>query len=475
MRNPAVNWSEGMFLRPHHFQAAERYWDELVTQNINFSSPYAYGLQKVIISAEALANGSLEFGGLRARWKDGTIIAQDENHVERVELKERLDPATVGPEPVTAYLALPNLQEGQPNVAMNSSSGTQRYTEFRRAADDESVGGNRQEIALRTLNYRILFSHEELSGFDTIPIARLVKSETEDGQFLIDSSYFPPSMTIQSWPELAGIVRAIYDVIGSRIQSLGEIIQSKSISLSSQSQGDLEKILLLNTLNEAYGELSCLAFAAGVHPLVAYTALCRIVGKCSIFGPGLTIDKVPKYDHEDLATIFKWALEAIRKLVFSVKEDEYEQRYFVGSGRGMMVQLEPEWFGLEWDWYFGVDPVNIGRDECLQLLKKSIDWKLGSSDKVEHYMTVQQPGVKLRPVPQVPRALPSRGNWVYFQIKREDDAWNHVQVTQTMAMRVRSEQIANLDTLEGKRRLRLAISGRTYGMEFAVFAVRKQV
>lgn len=475
MRNPAVNWCEGMFLRPHHFQAAERYWDELASLNTNFSNPYAYGLQKVTISAEALANGSLEFGSLRARWKDGTIIAQDENHIERVELTERLDLTKIGNNPVTAYLAIPTLQEGQANVAINSTGGHYRYIEFHRPIDDESVGGNRQEIALRTLNYRILFSHEELSGFDTIPIARLVKSQADDGHFLIDSNYFPPAMTIQSWPELAGVVRAIYDVIGSRIQSLSEVVREKSITLSSQSQGDLEKILLLHSLNEASGELSCLAFASGVHPLVAYTALCRIVGKCSIFGPGLTIEKVPRYDHEDLATIFRWALDRIRKLIYSVKGDEYEQRYFQGSGRGMLVQLEPEWFGLEWDWYFGVDPVNISRDECIHLLKDSIDWKLGSSDKVEQYMTLQKPGIKLKPVAQIPRALPSRGNWVYFQIRREEDAWKHVQVTQTLAMRVRSDQIANLDTLEGARRLRLAIDGKTHGLEFAIFAVRNRI
>lgn len=475
MRNPAVNWSEGMFLRPHHFQAAERNRDETLAANIDFCSPFAYGLQYVAISADALANGCLEFGGLRARWKDGTVIAQEESHVERVELADRLDPAEVGNDPVTAYLALPVLQEGQPNVAIGSTGGLQRFVEFRRQADDESVGGNRQEVGLRALNYRVLFSHEPLTGFDILPIARLVKSAGEDGQYVVDPNYFPPSLSTQAWPELSSVLRAIFDSIGSRIQTLSDTIGEKKITLSSQSQGDLEKMLLLHSLNEAYGELSVVAFAAGIHPLVAYTTLCRIIGRCAIFGDGLTLNNAPKYDHEDLATIFRWALEQIRKLIFSIKEDAYEQRYFIGSGRGMLVQLEPEWFGMEWDWYFGVDPVNIGRDECFQLLKDSIDWKLGSADKVEEYMTMRKRGVKLRPVPQVPRALPSRGNWVYFQIRREDDAWNHVQVTQTMAMRVRSEQIANLDSLEGARRLRLAIDGKAYGLEFAVFAVRKRV
>ena len=86
MRNPAVNWAEGMFLRPQHFQAADRHWNELTSLGVNYFSPYLYGLQRVTISAEALANGSLELGSLRARWKDGTIIAQEDNHVERVEL-----------------------------------------------------------------------------------------------------------------------------------------------------------------------------------------------------------------------------------------------------------------------------------------------------------------------------------------------------------------------------------------------------
>lgn len=475
MRNPAVNWSEGMFLRPHHFQAADRFWAECLANNIDFCTPYAYGLQRISISQEALTNGCLEISGLRARWKDGTVVAQDENHVERLELKQRLDSKVTGGEPVTALLALPGLQEGQPNVARDESGGLFRYREFPRPFDDESLGGNRQEILLRSLNYRILFSHEDSSGFDTIPLLRLKPSESMDGQYVVDANYFPPSLTIQAWPDLAGVVRAICDVIGSRIHALSEIVRDKNITLSSQAQGDLEKIFLLHALNSAYGELSCLAFAAGVHPLVAYTALCRIVGSFSIFGAELTISDIPKYDHEDLATIFKWALDRIRELIFSVKQDEYEQRYFVGAGRGMQVQLEPEWFGLEWDWYFGVDPVNVGRDALMHLLKNTIDWKLGSSDKVEHYMTVQQPGVKLRTASHVPSALPSRGNWVFFAIKREGDAWQHVQATQTLAMRVRSEQIANLDSLEGSRRLRLAIDGKAYGLEFAVFAVRKRV
>ncbi|MCC6511035.1 MAG: type VI secretion system baseplate subunit TssK [Pirellulaceae bacterium] len=464
-----------MFLRPHHFQAADRHLSELVsTQNL-FDHPYGYGVQGLSISAEALAAGTLEIRGLRARLKDGTVINQGTGQVDRIELAKRIDLRALGNAPLLVYLAVASMQEGRPNVSLTGPSVHQRYSAVSLEADDEVSGHNRQEVSLRRLNVNFMFSTDDLSGFETLPILRLIKDPADESLFRIDPSYFPPALSVQSWPELAEVMRAIYDILVSRNQTLAAMIKDKGITLSSQSPGDMEKIILLHLLNESIGELTCLAFASGVHPLVAYTSLCRIVGQCSLFGERMLIESVPRYNHEDLATIFRWAMERIRKLIMSVKEDECEQRYFVGAGRGMHVNLEPEWFGAEWDWYFGVDPINIGKDECYRLLKGPIDWKLGSSDKVEEYMTLKKPGVTMKAVQQVPRALPNRGNWVFFQIKREEDAWKHVQLTQTMAMRVRVEQISNLASLEGARRLRLAINGQAYGLEFAIFAVRKRV
>ncbi|MBX3421522.1 MAG: type VI secretion system baseplate subunit TssK [Pirellulaceae bacterium] len=472
MRNPAVNWFEGMFLRPHHFQAADRYWNELLATQVNFGGAYGYGVFHVNLSTKALSNGILEFTGLRARWHSGTVVSQEDNHVERIALAERL--TSVGAQPVMVYLAIPMIQEGQPNLT-RTAGGMCRYVEFPRQCDEEAEGGNRQEVSLKKVNYRVLLAHEELTGFEVIPLTRIVKVHAEEGGLAIDADYFPPVLTIQSWPQLAGVMRAIFDLIGSRLQVLSEIIKDKNISLSSQAQGDAEKMLLIQVLNQAYGELNCLAFAAGVHPLVAYTALCKIVGMCTIFGDRIGLDNVPRYDHDDLATIFRWAHDQIRKLIYAVKEDDYEQRYFVGSGTGMMVQLEPDWFGLEWDWYFGVDPINVSKDECVELLANLVDWRLGSADQVEQYMVNRQPGVKLKPVPQAPRALPSRGNWVYYQIRRDGHPWQHVQSTQTMAMRVKTQQVANLDSLEGTRRLRLSVGSKMYSLEFAIFAVRKRI
>lgn len=472
MRNPAVNWFEGMFLRPHHFQAADRYWQETVAEQVDFTSAYSYGVFQVNISADALKNGVLEFSGLKARWHSGTIVSQSETQVERVALAQRM--AGVGSQTVMIYLGIPIMLEGQPNAGRDLG-GLRRFVQFPRECDEEVEGGNRQEVILREVNCRVLLAHEDLTGFEILPLARLTRSPGDAAGLMLDPNYFPPALTVQSWAELSAVMRTIFDLMGSRQKILCEVIREKNISLSSHSHGDADKMVLLQVLNQALGELNCLAFARGVHPLVAYTALCRIVGACSIFGEHPGLDSVPRYDHDDLAFIFRWAHDQIRRLIYAVKEDDYEQRYFVGSGPGMMVQLEPAWFGLEWDWYLGVDPINVSKDECLELLGGKVDWRLGSSDQVHRYFVNLQPGVGLKSLTQAPGVLPSRGNWLYYRVRNDGIPWQHVQATQTLAMRVNTQHIANLDSLEGSRRLRLSVESKIYSLEFAIFAVRKRV
>jgi type VI secretion system protein ImpJ len=475
MQNPSVHWSEGMFLRPHHFQASDRYWSEMSGLHSRMDHPYGYGVFNVSVSQEAIGNGILELVGLQARLRDGTIVSNEANHVESIDLSVRLASGDSVNKPITVFLATPIASEGRANVSRDGSDSKARFAALVREVDDDSTGGNRQEIKLRKVNARIMFSTDDTAGFDTVPIMRLVPNASANAKFAVDASYFPPSLTTRSWSELDALMRELRNFIGSRIKTMSTVIQDKGITLSTQVHGDLEKILLMHVLNESYGELSCLAFASGVHPLVAYTTLCSIVGRCSIFSPTHAIEEVPRYDHDDLARIFRWAADLIRQLINSVKEDECIQRNFIGAGRGMHVALEPEWFGAEWEWYFGVSPINLGLEECIQLLKGQIDWKLGASDKVEQYMTQRQPGLKLRSVQQLPRGLSNRGKWVFFQIRLDDEPWKQVQLAQTMAMRVRTDQISNLDSLEGNRRLHVTVSGQAYGLEFAIFAVKKRI
>lgn len=476
MRYLPVHWSEGMFLRPQHFQAADRYWTELIGTSQRWDCHYNYGVQAIRISNEALTNYHVEITSCHARMRDGTLVVLDAgNEPDRVSLKEAF---AAEPE-VLVYLAIPKLSLGRPNTTLSAGSVDQRYTATAISVPDEVAGANDQEIMFRTHNVRLMLSTQDLSGFEVLPVARVKRASEGEATPQLDGDYFPPMLTTEAWQPLGlGIVRAIYDVIGEKIEVLSDRAVQRGMTLASQEPGDLEDLMMLMVLNQAYGSLGSLAFASGIHPLVAYTELCRIVGQFSIFDPSRRAPEVPRYDHDDLARIFKWVRIQIERLIGSRRKLDYEQRFFIGADRGMEVALDAKWLHSGWQWYVGVKADSATEREVRELLQPGkLDWKLGSSQQVDLIFKHGIPGIGLRDLDQPPRALPTRQGWVYYEVRREPDnaAWKDILATQTMAMRLNENLISNLAELKGQRKIEVSALGKRNVLEFALFAVSTQV
>ncbi len=320
-------------------------------------------------------------------------------------------------------------------------------------------------------------SADDMSRFDALPLARFLccQSESADGQTLnwkLDDRYCPPVLHITAWADLYDALRGLLDYLTSRSKVLAQVVRESNLSMESV-RDDLQQLHMLNLLNESVAELSCLLGTQGLHPLIAYTCLCRVAGRCAVNGPTRLFEPLPGYDHEDLAYNFRIVLERIRKLVGSTKKDECQKRYFVGTGRSLVVQLNPEWLRSSWELYFGIELFHTSREQALVLLKDKLHWKLGSPNVVQQYVKRSLPGVKVRPVKDLPRALPNQSDWIYFRIKQEDETWDEVKMTHNLAIWCDESQIANLSTLEGARTLRLSVDGKIYAMEFALFAVHR--
>jgi type VI secretion system protein ImpJ len=489
MQNLPVHWYEGLFLRPQHFQAADRYWSENAHTSQQWDHPYHYGLHAVEFSREALANSQFEVHLLQARLRDGTLVNLERGQEpDRVDIKEAmvglteamvsLEEAFSSEAVVRVYLAAPKLTLGRANVSSDESHDGARYVEATLPVQDESRGGDDQELQFKSLNVRLLLSTQDLSGYELLPIAQIKRAGGGEATPQIDEDYIPPVLSISAWPQLGrNYVRAIFDIIGQKIEVVSEQVKSRGIGLDSREPGDTERIMMLSQLNAAYGALGVLAFAQGVHPFTAYAELCRILGQLSIFSPERRVADIPPYDHEDLHRVFSQIRVRIEGLIKAVREYEYQQRYFVGVGLGLQVSLEPQWFHSDWQWYIGVNKGNLNRQECVELLSAGqLDWKLGSSRQVEYLFKSRAEGLRLTPVDRPIRALPTRQEWIYYEVPRSDSpAWRDVQESQSLAMRLKDSLILNYDRLQGQRKLVVSAQGRKVELEFALFAVPTQM
>lgn len=477
MRNLPVHWSEGLFLRPHHFQASDRHWEESAKTAHQWGTHYHYGIRALELSTQAIANSQLEVTVCHARMKDGTIVTLDAGQTpDRVDLKGAFE----SEQSVRVFLAVPKLKVGRENVATPGTPADQarncRFVEVKEPIQDESRGGNDQEIPLRALNVKLLLSTDDTEGHELLPIVQLNRAGQKEAAPEIDTSYIPPVLAIDAWEPLGrDIVRAIYDIIGKKMEVVSRQVISRGITLVSQEPGDLERLLMLTKLNEAYSLLGVLAFAQGVHPYAAYGELCRIVGQLSIFGETRCPPEIPQYDHDELGRIFHYIKEQIERLLGGIRDYQYEQRFFVGEGDGMRVNFESQWLGDNWQWFVGAQAVGLGQKEILAVLSPGrLDWKLGSAMQVDAIFRHGAEGVRLTPLPQAPRALPPSSDWVYFEVTRGNAAWQDVLKTETLAMRLTNEQIDNRDNLQGERKLVISVGRKKIPMQFSLFAVPQQ-
>lgn len=463
MTNHAVHWAEGIFLRPHHFQSAERSLLDAVARTHDWSSPYPYGLRKIDIDADALANWRIVIRECHLRLRDGTQVLFPED--------ANLSPLDIPPKAferqsrLTVYLALPRLKLGQRNVEASSADQECRYQAISQEIEDENDAGRSQNIELRWPNLKLLLETDSLTGYEAVPILRLLRGDRAEAPPELDREYIPPVLACDAWPVLRDeIIDSLANLMSSRVERETRRMFDRKVAFESGHREDLEILFQLHSLNTAAGYLTNLRLVRGIHPVTAYMELCRVAGMLAIFRPDRRMPSLPLYDHDNLGTCF-WTVK--RWIEGGDKPPEPIKCVFVGAGLQMRVKLEKEWLGPAWSFYVGVES-NLPYLEVVKLMTGDLNMKVGSSRQVDLIFARAQAGVKPEPDPSAPRSLPGR-NWTYFKVDRRAPAWKDVEDTLSLGIRINDRQIDG--GIDGVHEIKLKMNdGRVIKFVFALFA-----
>jgi type VI secretion system protein ImpJ len=469
-----VHWHEGMFLRPHHFQAAERHAARLLADNVALVRSHAWGLGRCVIDPEALGGFRLVVRGLDARFRDGTTISlPDDAPAPDLDLK----PAFADRTSLDVYIAIPKWRPGQPNLHTATATAPARFTAAPLPVDDENTGVNPQPVQFRAPNVRVLLGDEDRSGYESLSICRLEKSERAEATPKLATGFIPPVLACDAWPALQNdILQQVFFRLNKKIEVLAAQVTSRGISFDSHSPGDAKRMQQLSRMNEGHSVLSHVAFTPGVHPADAYLELCRIVGQLSVFGAEARPPELPRYDHDDLGGCFWKVKQYIDALLGDVEEPAYQERPFIGTGLRMQVALESAWLEAGWQMFLGVR-AGVTSEECVKMLTRPerLGMKIGSSDRVDTIFTRGQEGLKFTPAPRPPRDLPAPAagppSQTYFEVSRESSTneWAHVVKAKTLAIRVAEQDVVG--SIDGQRTLTIRTGGQTNTFTFTLYLV----
>lgn len=475
MSVPAVHWHEGMFLRPHHFQAAERFHADQLQRAGRLDVQYNWGLRILDFDAAALRNYRFEVRRLEGRLRDGTVIvsARDLDPLPGLDLRPVMADLPPGGT-VDVLVGTPVLQLGRPNAGPADAADTRYHTDApRETVADENTGQNPRLVQVRRLNLRLFAGNRGTSGFETIPVARLERSTQAAAPPQLHPTYVPPVLACEAWAGLGdGIVGEIYNRVGTMVKQISRQAREQRIAFDSNAAEDRKLFERLRALNEGYAALGVVARAAGVHPFAAYLELCRLAGRLAVFGKNMSVpdEDMPPYDHDDLGHCFFAVKRLIDDLLTQDFDQGYENRPFVGAGLRLRVGIEPAWLAPAAQVLVGVESPLPAAD-AVRLLTGRLNMKIGAFERVDEVFRLGLRGLDFVPVPNPPRVLPASPRLSYFQISREAslDEWEHVARTYNLAVRLNERLIAG--SLDGKSEVTIQVDGRTTPMRFTLYVV----
>ncbi|MEZ6130729.1 MAG: type VI secretion system baseplate subunit TssK [Planctomycetaceae bacterium] len=466
MGSDSLLWGEGLFLRPHHFQALERSFHDQLRVSELWTTPFFYGLHRLEIDQDALSNWRVSLGACELRLKDGTQLRFPQDaHISPVEIPKTS--FRTAESRIRVYVGISELRRGVSNTAQQAGQNG-RYLKHLEGVEDENVAGNQQELEFRKLNPQILVGNDAARGYDAVPIMQLQLGSTAEAPPQIDPDYIPPLLVKEAWPGLEGFVRSVYDRLGATAEQFSRQMIDRGVAFASGHKEDLERILHLHAVNTALGSLAHFPFTPGLHPFVVYTELCRAVGSLAIFRKTRRIPELPHYDHDNIAPCFA----RLRQLLDIAPEQEtdYVKEPFSCEGFQMTVRLKPDWLDATWAFYIGVES-EVSSSRVAELLsERELGIKIGSIEEVDKIYIRGRRGIRIAPVGDAPRAFP-RKNWHYFRVDREG-AWESVE--RSLNLGIRFNELRVEQQINGENRIDVTDreSGNLVTLAFFLFAIR---
>lgn len=425
-----VIWSEGMFLRPQHFQQQDRYLEQLLEARTGALGPYTWGVIELALDSEPLAMGKISLSSVSAIFPDGTPILAPENQY----LPDVLD-VPVNTRDEIVYLCVPIRRSStQESVRDQKDFPQARYqTSNFEARNSASVSGETAQIQVGKLRACLKLGGDDLSGYAAIGIVRIRERQPEK-PVVLDSSYIPPLLN----SEASSVIKAYIEEIKGLLEHRGSALGHRLADSGRSGSAEIADYLLLQVINRFEPLLLQLASQARLHPHNLFLELLQLAGELATF---TTASKrppqIPIYAHDNLQQSYEGVFSALRQSLSTVLEQT-----------AIAMELVQRKYGIY------VAPINdrslttsasfvmaVKADIPGDLLRNRFPTqaKVAPVEAVRELISSQLPGLLLRPLPVAPRQIPYHAGYTYFELERSGELWRAMHKSGGFAVHLGAE------------------------------------
>jgi type VI secretion system protein ImpJ len=422
-----------MYLGPHHFQAQNRAFEDLVrftTASLWFEPTGFVGQE---LDTEALRNGTVSLVHARGLFPDGLAF-----HMPDFDpLPEPRDVGDFFPptrESLLVMLAVPERRADGPNCAMTPEENPDglRYSVQESPLFDEITGKDERPVRLGRKNIRFLFDSEDAGGYTTLPIARVSRDGT--GHLIYDPAFIPPCLQIGASERLTVILRRLIEILAEKSSSLSLARRGSSRFQAGFSSQEVAAFWFVHTVNANLAVLRHLYLTRRAHPEQLFAEMTRLAGGLCTFGLDSHPQTLPLYDHLHLDRCFQALDEHIRahlELVvptnsITIPLKPVGRYFYEGEVTDQRCLDRARWiFALHSD---------IGEAELIARVPRLV--KVCSGDLLPELVKSALPGLSLTHLPVPPSAIAPRVEYQYFGVSRAGSCWEHIVASRKVGIYV---------------------------------------
>ena len=455
-----IHWYEGVFLRPHHLQAAQRQMETVVRTALDAARPFAWGFVELNIAKEPLENCTLRVDHCELRLKDGTWARIPENtEVPPLNFEAALK---TGGGTVEIFLGIPQMQDVRANAvsleAPERTQGNPRYEPQPITRRDENTGENPQTLYVRRMRGKLFAAGEDMTGYETVRLCRIKRTDRPGAVPEVDELGAGPLLAIQADAGLSSLVTSLADQVEAKDEVLAREAREHHMLFTDGVAANTEHLLKLHALNESRAELRALLQSPRLHPYDIFVTLCRLIGHLSVFHDELVPGTIPTYDQDRPAESLDRVRRRLLVLLDAMRPMAYVQRPFARKKDergldGLEVELDRSWIDENLEMYVALQAEDKDTDELHQYVYSRLDMKLASPKRAPRIHNIAVRGLQLQ-IKSVPAGtLPRRQGLHYFRVDKtigpdRTDYWQECEQERGIRMSIREGQLAAMEPLQ---------------------------
>lgn len=420
-----IVWTEGMFLRPHHFQQSENYLEHHIRSWGMAQQEYFWGFISVDIDESALRLGNIALNSASGIMPDGSLFS-----FYGAEGAPRPLKIADGKNTTNVVLALPVQRANSREVAFTDSPDSlARYLAYEAEVEDmNTVSVGSAEVQFGQMRLQLLPENELTADWCAVGVLRVLEKGA-DNSLKIDASYIPPTLSCQGNQLLNTFVTDILGLLQQRSQQLGQRLgQSGRGGISETSD-----FMMLQLINRYVGITHHLHRNNQSHPERLFSEWLALACELMTFSPVRSAgEALPVYDHDDLAACFGALMNWLRQGLSIVFEENAIQLPLIERSHGLNIATIPYANMIK---EFGF-VIAVNADVPTDTLRTHFpaQLKVAPVNSIRDLVQLQLPGIGLRSMPAAPRQLPYHAGYTYFELENGSELWKKMSQSGAFAL-----------------------------------------